>query len=331
MSALAELQSNGAFRHACLQLLFRLTRSEARRFPELRPGGGWTEEAVWDMVGEFFAAKGKAVTAMLLAQAPDDEVMGKLLRTSVRHWLVDVARETDRGAMRRRIEKVLASSPETFEQVPSREPGAGWWRLLGSSEPSGEPFENLVVAAWRVTDVVVPRWTSETRRAPFADAASVRHVLVAVLGAARGSVDVATLTNVFARRFPMAVDPREQVLSEDPEPILVAAELQDPATVLEQQDAAVEVSLRAREVFGELSADERRLIPVMDRPIAEQMTALSRGRSETYRHTAALKERLRAMLGGETERDTVMLAVQNLCMLDVRPGGPDDPTVVSSD
>jgi len=286
---------------------------------------------VWDLVGEFFAAKGRAVTAMLLAQAPDDEVMGKLLRTSVRHWLVDVARETDRGAMRRRIEKVLASSPETFEQVPSREPGAGWWRLLDGGDPSGEPFENLVAAAWRVTDVVVPRWTSETRRAPFADAASVRRVLVAVFSTAGGSIDAATLTSVFARRFPMAIDPREQELSEAPKQNLAATGLQDPATVLEQQNAAAEASLRAHEVFDELSADERRLIPVMHRPIAEQMTALSRGRSETYRHTTALKERLRAMLGAETERDTVMLAVQNLCMLDVRPRRPDDPTVVSSD
>jgi hypothetical protein len=313
--ALDELRIKGAFGAQCLVLLFRLTRSEARRFPELRPSGGWTDDDVWQLAAEFFADKGEAVTRMLLAQAVDEETMGRLLRTSVRHWLVDTVRKTDRGAVRHRLENVLADSPELFERVPGTEAGAGYWRLIGAGAPSGVPFEELIEAAWRITDVVVPRWTSKTRRAPFADAASVRRVLMIVLKTAGGSLDTATLTGIFARRFPMAIDPREQAFPEDAErTVAIGAGTSDPAGHLEAHESAIEASARAREVFEKLSADERRLLPVLASGVAEQMAVLGRGRSETYRHVAALKERLRATLGAEAERDAIMLEVRDLCL-----------------
>ncbi|MGI8632816.1 MAG: hypothetical protein ACR2NA_09785 [Solirubrobacterales bacterium] len=65
MSAHEELRRYGGFGPQCLGLLTRLMRRKASALPVLKPLGGWAEYAFDDLVQEFFAAKGKAVTRML--------------------------------------------------------------------------------------------------------------------------------------------------------------------------------------------------------------------------------------------------------------------------
>jgi hypothetical protein len=49
-------------------LLIKLVSQEVQRFPVLlAPGTTWTEDVISDWTQEFFAAKGRAVTAALLA------------------------------------------------------------------------------------------------------------------------------------------------------------------------------------------------------------------------------------------------------------------------
>ena len=84
-------------------------REEVQRFPVLKPGAGWIEDSVWDCTQSFFAEKGPAVTAGVLAQASDIGSMGRYLRRSVRNFLIGKARETPVGAVRRKIEELLAS------------------------------------------------------------------------------------------------------------------------------------------------------------------------------------------------------------------------------
>ena len=110
-----------------------------------------------DCAQEFFAAKGPAVTAALLAQVTDVASMARYLRRSLRHFLVDCARDTDLGAIRRKIEDLL-SATEAFTRVPPGAPGAGWWQLAGDPLPAyGGDLQPLVAAAYAVPDVQAVR------------------------------------------------------------------------------------------------------------------------------------------------------------------------------
>jgi hypothetical protein len=73
IDAFRELQQLDHFGQRGLELLFDLVGQELQQFPVLlgdRPG--WTEDDVWEWTQEFFAVKGPAVTAGVLAQTHDD-------------------------------------------------------------------------------------------------------------------------------------------------------------------------------------------------------------------------------------------------------------------
>ena len=133
MSPYAELHADGQFGEAGYNLLFVLARQELRRFPVLQVATA-DDDAVWDVVGDFLVERGHGVTTMLLANASDDDSLSALLRTSLRHWLIDEVRKTDRGALRRRLERLI-SEDERFEVVPGGQAGAGRWRLAGTAGP----------------------------------------------------------------------------------------------------------------------------------------------------------------------------------------------------
>src|SRR5258708_39232692 len=93
---------------------------------------------------------------MLLTSASDDESVGRLLRKSLRNWLIDRVRRTSRGALRRRLTRLI-SEDERFEAVPEGQPGAGRWRLAGTAgAPPGAPFAPPRAAAWGIPGVRQP-------------------------------------------------------------------------------------------------------------------------------------------------------------------------------
>jgi hypothetical protein len=323
MSPYAELHADGQFGEAGYNLLFSLARQELRRFPGLQVATA-DDDAVWDVVGDFLVERGHGVTAMLLASASDDNSLGALLRTSLRHWLIDEARKTDLGALRRRLERLI-SEDERFEVVPGGQAGAGRWRLAGTSGlPTGPPLADLCGAAWSVRDVRIPPWSSEERRAPAADGESLGRIMLAVLTEAGGSLEPATVAAVFADRLPHALDPAEEPLDDDEAGGLLAAgsEAEDPAEALIGQEADRDAVRLARDAFAYMSAEERRLLPHLDGTIGDQMKATGRGRSQTYLRVAAVRERLRALLGEEQDRGRVLGELLRLCRTPV-DGVPD--------
>ena len=184
MSAHAELHRDGFFGPQCLDLLTRLMRREARKVPVLEPSGGWSAHAFDDLVQEFFGAKGKGVTRMLYAQAAADDQFGALLCRSVKNWLIDCARsETDLGALRHRLDKLLPTLP-AFVRVPDGRPGAGRWApVAGPGEVFAGDVEDLAKAG-RLVPVKPAAWSSETRRAPVTDKASLERLLERIFEAA---------------------------------------------------------------------------------------------------------------------------------------------------
>ena len=254
IAAYEEFVELGHFGAVGLRLLFELTREEVRRFPLLRPPGGWTSDAVWDVVHGFYVDRGPRVTVMLLAQAGDDASMARLLRRSLRNYLIDQVRKTDLGALRRRLEELLDGDP-AVERVPTGEPGAGRWQLAGmAGVPWGGRIEELVATAYAVSGVRLVRWSSDARRSPIAERESLRAVAQAVLAAAGGSLEIGQLVAVFARRFPATIELGDVPMS--PEVEAVAS-----APVEDLPEVQVLVAERAREVYDQLTPRERAMTP----------------------------------------------------------------------
>ena len=106
----------------------------------------------------------------MLAQTNDVDSMARYLRKAVRYYLVSRARKTPMGAIRGKIEDLLASTPD-FVQVPAGRPGAGRWHLstVGGPPYAGE-MRPLVEAAYEVAGVeevlvreTVHRWRETGR------------------------------------------------------------------------------------------------------------------------------------------------------------------------
>lgn len=286
---------------------------EARRFPVLAPRSGWQDADLEDLRGEFVADRLRAVTVMLLAQAGDEASMGRLLRKSIRHWLIDQARKTAVGALRRSLEKVLAAEG-AFEEVSAGQAGEGRWRPAGSSVLpwSGRP-EDLIDAARAVPNVKIPKWSSATRRGPVADRGSIVAVVGAVLGAARGSLEVAQLVEVFVARFPAVLDPAVGPLPDDPHTGGIGL---DDGLTPEQQliavDDEVDAAVTAAGVVGMLAPWERQVVPLLENPQAIQ-SVLGCGRSQAYQHAKRLKEKLTQLVGECDDLRAVGLEVIRLC------------------
>jgi hypothetical protein len=308
-----ELLDAGRFGPAVLGLLFKLMRQECRRFPELRPAQAWDSDAVWDLVQDFFADRGARVTTMLLAQAGDDASMARLLRRSIRYYLIDRVRGTDLGALRRRLEELLAEEP-AFERVPQGEPGAGRWRQAGTTgEPWGGPLQDLVTVAYAVPNVRRVRWTSGSRRGPLAERLSLVTIARAVLDAADGSLSVSQLVAVFAQRFPAAADLGDAPMSEEVEATAAAPGEARPDAQVVAAEQECEAAGRARAIFEQLTARERLLLPNLDKTADEQAGVLGCGRSQANLHAKRLKEALRRLLEPLEDHDEVAMELWRLC------------------
>ena len=308
IDAYRELQELGHLGENGVELLHELVGQEVRRFPVLlAPGATWNSDAVDEFVQEFFVDRGPAVTAALLAQVTDVASMGRYLRRSVRHFLVDCARDTDVGAIRRKIEDLL-SVTVLFAQVPRGVPGAGRWQLAGTAfVPYGGDLQPLVAAAYAVRDVQAVRW-SGPRRSPLASDASLVEILRAVLCAAGGSLEVAQLTAVLARRFPAAVEYADATIDEQTFKVAVAPFEDRP-------DVMLEVSDRAQEVYAQLSPAQRALLPHLNKPIGEQMQVLGLGRSQTYAASGKLKAMVVELVPADGLRAEVALELYRLCVV----------------
>lgn len=312
ISVFDELHDLEYFGPTCLALINKVIREEARRLPVLAPPTGWQEADLEDLLGEFLADRLMPVTANLLALATDDDSVGKLLRTSIRHWLIDQSRKTAVVSLGRSLENVLTDSA-AFETVPPGEVGAGRWRLSGTTvRPWSGPPDRLVEAAYAVPNVKIPKWTSETRRAPVADRASIEAVIHAVLSTAAGSMEVAHLVEVFTARFPVALDPIVVSLPDNPGSQLTADPHASPEEILLARDDEARAASAGAEIVAMLSPQERRMVPYLDRA-GEIQTLLGCGRSQAYHHAARLKEKLQQLVGDGDEVRSVMSEVIRLC------------------
>lgn len=307
IDAYRELQELGHLDRLGLDLLLELMGQEVQRFPVLRPSSGWTADSVLEWTLSFFTERGAAVTAAVLAQAGNLDMMSRYLRISIRNFLVSEARRTPSGSVRRKIEDLLAATSK-FGQVPAGQAGAGRWQL---SDTPGAPFagdpQSLVSAAYSVPGVAVVRWTG-ARRAPLASDEALVRILDAVFSAASGSLEVADLTWIFLQRFPAAVEPADATL--DPAAFDWAV-----APLEKRPDVLVEIGAQAQEVYEQLSPSQRALLPHLDKPVADHMQILGIGRSQAYEAARKLKAVIGDLVPEDDLRGAVVLEVVRLCVV----------------
>ncbi|TDP98152.1 hypothetical protein [Labedaea rhizosphaerae] len=310
ITAFAELQRLGHFGPEALRLVQGLMSEEMRRFPAIEPAAGWQRADVEDLVQDFLEQRFAALTTMLLTTARNDESMGRLLRRSIRNWLIDRARKTGTGRVRQLLERVLGESTE-FEQVPPGQPGAGQWRLARtSSEPWSGDHRELIRAADAVRDIRIGPWSSTTRRAPVAARDSLIAVARAVLSAAGGSVEIAQLTHVFLMRFPVALD--WAVVPLDAGETERHADVRTPEEQSIAECDEIDSAGGAAEIAGMLTPQERALVPHLDDVEAAQRV-LSCRRSSAYHQMKRLREKLTQLAGVGDDRHAVILEVIRLC------------------
>lgn len=278
----------------------------------LTPTDEWQDADLEDLHGEFIADRIQAVTTMLLAQASDEASMGRLLRKSIKYWLIDQARKTTVGALRRILENVLAAE-DAFEKVPAGEAGEGRWQLVGTAVlPWSGRTEELIDTARAVPNVKIPPWSSTTRRGPVADRRSIVAVAGAVLKVAGGSLEIAQLVEVFVARFPAVLDPAVGPLPDDLGTSIGLHEGLTPEQQLIAANDEVDAAVTAAEVVGMLAPWEQQIVPHLDNPPAIQ-TVLGCGRSQAYQHARRLKEKLTQLVGDGDSVRTVGLKVIRLC------------------
>ena len=293
-------------------MIDQLFREEVRRFPVLAPEGGWQPADREDLLGDFLADRLDQVTANLLALATDDASMGRLLRKSIRNWLIDQARKTPLGSLRKLLEELLADDG-TFERVPDGEPGAGRWRLAATkSLPWSGATAELVEAARAVPNVTIPKWSSTVRRAPVADRGSLVAVARAVLTAAGGSLEIAQLVEVFVARFPVVLDPAVVPILDDSEGGIASSQERTPEELVVAAEDELDAATTAATVVGMLTPQERQIVPLLDDAQAVR-AVLGCGRSQAYHHAQRLKEKLKQLVGESDDVRAVALEVIELC------------------
>jgi hypothetical protein len=304
--ACEEVQTLGRLDEAGVKLLCALMVEETRRFVVLRPPGGWARDEIESLVSEFFVKKGQSLTADLVTIGVTPEVVGKVTRRWIRNFLIDRARGTPLGRIRRKLEEDMLGQYPEFLQVPPGEEGAGRWYLAGQpSYPYGGDFTPLIDAAYAVPGVKAVRW-SGPRRPPLTSDASLRAIVTAVLTAADGSLEVAQLVHVVAQRFPAAAEPEDVTIDDDTFDRATRIHRDDPALAFETGE-----SISA--VLDQLSPSQRALVPYLNRDINAVMEVLNVGRSRAYEAISHLKGLLERLLPDDETRAVVYAAVVERC------------------
>lgn len=259
MSAYDELRETGKLGGEGARMLYRAVRviGVGRGFKPPDGHDAWTADAVKEVAHDFLVhPRTPKRLGWLAAHTSDDASMSRALTRIVHNYLRDVGRSTEVGRLVVRIDAVLGTT-NSFAREDGR-----WALSNGHAAPSGVPQRDLRAAAESVDAVTVPRWSDRTRRShPHADAPSIRRLCSAVLLAAAGSLDTATLALAIAPRLGIGSTPLAETLD-----VLDAADTSYGAAF----EARAELEA-ARGVFERLTDMEKKLMATAHLPYETSM------------------------------------------------------------
>jgi hypothetical protein len=297
-TALAELES-GRLGAAYAEALRRAVVATVRRsnFPPRAGHHRWSSETVLETVADFAADPAtKRRLNTLVSKAVDGRSFARMLTQAVKNFLRDELRDTDRAHAISRLRDVLENDDgfAPLQGVP------GHWHLKGAqSGPTSATAAELVGAAFTVTGVEVRPGTG--RRGEIASRDNLAALLRAVLTAAEGSVDEATLAGVIVtRRLGMALDP-------------IVVEL---ATAIAESHPEIElqpeISEAAQHVWSLLSETDRVQLAHSDLAVRALAAVTGQGKTAAATDRRRLVERLHDLLGTDPEGQLVYEALSQI-------------------
>ena len=268
MDAYTELRRTGAIGDAGLALMRRLMGQMTRTssFPPPDGYGGWSDAAVDDKLGDLFCRKGPALVLDCAAKATGQASLERLLLAAIRNFMIDEAKGTPQGKLRRRLTGLLDKDARF---IRASAPGWQGWALADGPTGSWQgDIDDLVAAASAVRGVVITRWNA-AGPTPKATVRALLMVVEAVLQAAGGAVRDQDITRVVELRFGLMETPVTVPLYayDDPAtgqrmPVLEPAALEDP-------EGESLTATTAEQILESLTPAERALVSHLDQPTEE--------------------------------------------------------------
>lgn len=296
-----------------IALLRQLGTQVTRRSSFPPPAGhkSWSAEAVDYLLAEMFSkdpARGQVFVLACYVQATDQESLERLVLKSIRNFLIDQAKGTERGKLRRRLETLLTGDGRFLR--PPELMGIWAWALAHRAMDLWQgDLDDLHEAAARVRGYQILSWNTAGRTPKHAVGALIT-VSHGVIDYADGAVRDEDLAAVIERRFALLTPP---IFVEIPDGSFTAATV---ARVTAGDDPAADLGVqeRAEQLWLTLSAEEKALLPVLGQSLEARRAATGLGRVVTQTLSEALAERLRLATVDDGDREEIVLRMVEIAV-----------------
>ncbi|MFI8631273.1 hypothetical protein ACIGEP_01585 [Microbacterium sp. NPDC077663] len=290
MSPFAELSGPDGIGRGTVSLLIRLVGQIGRTssFPPPLGHPRWSDQAVIDYVGSILStSRGRGMVINCAVTATSDASLERLLLVSIRRFLIDEAKATPVGRLRRRLRTLLAKDSR-FVSADRLLAGEEGWSVPGNGDAV---WDGGVAELTRLTSSVQVAAIDRLNTAGPTPAAA-RHSLVTMsyeaVTRAVGAIRAQLLARFLHERFQLdAAGPPSRADTASNLPVLSV-------------DPDDEVEVLARRIYDDLSAEDVTIL-------AAEATAADSGPTSPR---DALFSRLRLYAGSETGRDAVNLVIR---------------------
>ncbi|MFB7170647.1 hypothetical protein ACFCYM_07445 [Streptomyces sp. NPDC056254] len=308
-SAYEELQTGG-FGPATFDLLRRLVHQVHRTYGFPPPEGhtSWSDDAAYDVISAMLSQEGagQRFVTVCFTQAADEASLERLFLTSIRNFLIDEAKKTPRGKLRRRIARLMGE--DTAYRKNNGSPPR--WALADHPEEAlwqGD-LDDLIAQAARVRGVGITRW-NHAGPTPKQTVHALKTILLCVLQHAQGAVREEDLAKVLEARFELLAPARVTQLFADEGSVAAIVE-QHAATTAPDPTETEGV---AEGIWQRLSPNERLLLPYLDKDAhhAAQLLEIRQGHAVLV--LSNLKTMLRDALSLDSDAQTVMASLLRRC------------------
>ncbi|MEV1013039.1 hypothetical protein AB0I89_30555 [Micromonospora sp. NPDC049801] len=294
-----------------MELLVRLGRQFVRSHSFPPPDGysTWNDEAVENLLADMFSRPGSGHKFVLTCyvKATDGQSLERLLLAAIRNFLIDQAKGTERGKLRRRLETLLSGDDRfTRSQTPLR------WILAGCPDrPWQGDRQVLAQATMAVRGLTLGR-LPESGPTPREARMAILAVAQAALTDAAGSVAIEDLAWLVEQRFALLRPPVFTPLETD-NVWLHGAELHEAGSSSDIEADKVELLWRG------LSANERLLLPHLAEP-RRWSGLLGLGVATATAVGHALAAKLRDATVDDAARDELLLRLAERCRAELPDG-----------
>lgn len=305
-SAYEELQTGG-WGPVSFELLRRLVHQVRRAygFPPPKDHAQWSDDAAYEVVLAMVTDKGPEFLTRCYTLAVDDASLERLLLTSIKHYLIDEAKKTPRGKLRRRIARLMAE--DTAYRKSKGSPPR--WALADHADGAvwqGE-LDDLIAQAALVRGVGITRW-NHSGPTPKRTVHALKTILLRVLQHAQGAVREEDLAKVLEARFELLAPAGVTPLFADEGSAAVIVELHAATTAPDPTGAEG----AAEDIWQRLSPNERLLLPHIDDDVHYVAQLLEIRQDHAAVVLSSLKAMLRDALPAD-ERPAVMAALLQRC------------------